>query len=96
MATLHIEHEITELSTWQAAFDAFAAARAQAGVRRERVQQPVDDEHYVVIDLDFDTVEQAQAFLAFLQEHVWSTPGASPALAGVPRTMILQIAGVGA
>ncbi len=90
MTTLHIEHAITDFATWQTAFDQFAVARTRAGVRGQRVQQPIDDDHYVVIDLDFDTVELARSFLAFLQEHVWSTPAAAPALVGAPRTAILR------
>ena len=80
MTTLHIEHPITDFATWQAAFDQFAGFRAQAGVRSQRVQQPVDDNHYIVIDLDFDTVEQAHSFLTFLQTKVWSSSTTSPGL----------------
>jgi hypothetical protein len=90
MTTLHIEHTITDYATWQTAFDQFAEMRALAGVRGQRVQQPIEDDHYVVIDLDFDTVELARTFLAFLQEHVWSAPAVSPALVGAPRTAILR------
>jgi hypothetical protein len=37
MRTLHIEHPITDLDTWVAAFNRFADARRDAGVRAERV-----------------------------------------------------------
>jgi hypothetical protein len=94
MTTLHIEHSIVDFATWRTAFDRFAEARAQAGVRAHRVQRPVDD-HYVVIDLDFDTAEQATRFLAFLRERVWSTPENSPALAGEVHTRVLEAADVG-
>lgn len=90
MTTLHIEHPITDFVTWQKAFDQFAPIRTKAGVRSQRIQQPVDDDHYVVIDLDFDTVGEAKSFLAFLETNVWSSPTTSPALAGKPRTIILQ------
>ena len=90
MATLHIEHPITDFAQWNAAFGRFAEARANAGVRAHRVQQPVNDPHYVVIDLDFDTEDEAGRFLAFLQANVWSSPENAPALAGAPRTTILQ------
>jgi hypothetical protein len=90
MATLHIEHAITSLADWQAAFERFAAMRAQAGVRRQRVQRPVDDAHYVVIDLDFDTVDAAEGFLHVLKERVWASRESSPALAGDPRSRILE------
>ncbi len=52
MPTLHIEHAITDFRTWLAAFGRFADARRNAGVRDERVHQPVGDPHYVIIDLD--------------------------------------------
>ena len=32
MPTLHIEHAITDLATWQAAFDRFAERRTAAGL----------------------------------------------------------------
>lgn len=90
MATLHIEHEITDLPLWSAAFERFADVRARSGVRAQRVQHPVDDEHYVVIDLDFDTEGEARRFLAFLQISIWSSSANAPALAGAPQTSILQ------
>jgi hypothetical protein len=90
MATLHIEHPITSFTDWQAAFLRFAPMRAQAGVRREQVQRPVDDAHYVVVDLDFDTIDAAEDFLDVLKERVWSSRDSSPALAGDPQTRILE------
>jgi hypothetical protein len=89
MATLHIEHQISDLGTWLSAFDAFADARRQAGVRDERVQQPVDDPDYIVVDLEFATSEEAEAFLRFLEDQVWAIPENAPALVGAPQTMIL-------
>jgi hypothetical protein len=90
MATLHIEHPITSFTDWETAFQRFAAMRARAGVRRQQVQRPVDDARYVVIDLDFDTVEEAEGFLSVLKERVWSSRESSPALAGDPQTRILE------
>lgn len=90
MTTLHIEHSITDFTVWSAAFERFAAARAKFGVRAARVLRPIDDAAFVVIDLDFDTVDEAGTFLAFLEETVWSSPDNAPALAGTPRTRILQ------
>lgn len=92
MPTLHIEHPITDFDTWNNAFNRFADARRQAGVRGQRVQRPVDDPNYVVIDLDFDTTEAAEAFRQFLTTTIWATKENSPALAGTPKTAILQAA----
>jgi hypothetical protein len=88
--TLHIEHPITDLATWRAAFDRFTDIRAQSGVLGHRVRQPVDDPNYVVIDLDFATAHEAKLFLDFLEDKVWVSPESSPALVGAPRTMILK------
>lgn len=61
MATLHIEHAITDLDTWMGAFTAFAEARKGAGVRAERIRRPAGDERFIVVDLDFDSVDAARA-----------------------------------
>lgn len=90
MASLHIEHAITDLTTWTAAFSAFAGAREQAGVLAEQVRQPVGDPHHVVVDLEFDTVARAEAFLSFLQTSVWAVPANSPALVGSPEAKVLE------
>ena len=91
MPTLHIEHAISDFEVWQQAFKRFDGARQQAGVRSHQVRRPVDDVQYVVIDLDFDTVEQAERFRDFLHQNVWSSSANSPALAGPPQTRILQM-----
>jgi hypothetical protein len=90
MTTLHIEHPITDLNVWLAAFDRFAEARANAGVRAQRVRHPIDDPNYIVVDLDFTTTQEARQFLAFLENMVWSSTDNAPALAGTPQTKLLQ------
>jgi hypothetical protein len=92
MTTLHIEHPITDLTAWLAAFDRFAEARAKAGVQAQRIQHPIDDPKYIIIDLDFTTTEEAQRFLAFLNNMVWSSTDNAPALAGAPQTRLQQAA----
>jgi hypothetical protein len=89
LATLHIEHPISDLQAWLGAFARFEEARTRAGVRGQRVRQPVDDDKYVYVELDFDSVEAANAFKGFLDANVWSSTDASPALAGTPRARVL-------
>jgi hypothetical protein len=91
MTTLRIEHAIHDYQTWQNAFDSFAEARANAGVRSFAIRQPVDDPQYLMLDLEFDRAGQAEAFATFLHQHVWSSPTSSPALAGAPQTRILDL-----
>ena len=95
MTTLHIEHAISDYGVWSAAFERFAEARVKFGVRAQRVQRPIDDPNYVVIDLEFDTPGEASRFLGFLQAKVWSSASNAPALVGHPRTRILQPAATG-
>ena len=90
MSTLRIEHAITDLETWQRAFGRFAGRRAEGGVLSERILQPVDDPHYVLVDLEFAGVEAAQRFQQFLQTQVWSDPANSPALDGTPRSRVVD------
>lgn len=91
MTTLRIEHAIHDYGMWKMAFDSFAEARANAGVRGFAVRLPADDPKYVILDLEFDSAGGAQAFATFLEQKVWSSPASSPALAGVPRTRILDL-----
>ena len=89
MNTLRIEHPITDYTVWKEAFDRFSDMRRDSGVRSHVIRRPVDDPHYVIAELDFDTAEAAQAFLGMLRSRVWSSPANSPALAGDPLTRIL-------
>ena len=67
MPTLHIEHAISDFATWTTAFGRFEEVRRSAGVRGQCVRRPIDDDHYVVIDLDFDTADEAAAMLDILR-----------------------------
>jgi len=90
MTTLRIEHPVGDFGTWKAAFDRFAAARKRSGVRGHRILRPVDDARYVVVDLDFQTVGEAEEYLDFLRTRIWNSPQNAPALAGTPQTRILE------
>ena len=87
MATLLIEHPVTDFAVWCSAFNRFAERRRTGGVRAERIYQPVDDPRYVVIALDFPDAEHAERFREFLVAEVW--PNAGQVLAGAPRATVL-------
>jgi hypothetical protein len=72
------------------AFDSFAGFRQQSGARRYRVLRPTDDPNYVIIELEFDSSSEAEAFLAALWRNVWSSREAAPALRGEPQTRIVE------
>ena len=90
MATLHIEHAISDFETWSGAYSAAAPFREAAGVRAARVSQPEDDPCYVVVQLDFDVADKAKEFRSFLETNIWAVRENSPGLVGAPRTMILE------
>jgi hypothetical protein len=93
MYTLHIEHGIKDFGLWKQAFDRDPLNRVGSGVVGHRISRPVNDPHYVVVELDFNDFTQAEQLLANLQTKVWNSPSASPALHGTPQTRILEAAG---
>ena len=70
MYVLRIEHPVPDFAGWKKAFDGDPIGRERSGVRRYRVSRPIDDEKYVLVDLEFDTSAQAEALLAALRA-VW-------------------------
>jgi quinol monooxygenase YgiN len=90
MHVLQIEHPIRDFDTWKGAFDRFSDFRQQSGVRRYQVLRPTDDPNYVIIELEFDSPSEAEAFLAALRRNVWSSREAAPALLGEPQTRIVE------
>jgi ribose 5-phosphate isomerase len=75
MTTLRIEHRIANYDGWKKAFDSDPINRKQSGVKRFRIYRPVNDDHYVVIDLDFEHLEQAEAVEAALRRMFGNIEG---------------------
>lgn len=67
MYILRIEHPIFNYEDWKRAFDSDPVNREKSGVRRHQLLRPIDDEKYVIIDLELDTANQAEALLAALR-----------------------------
>ncbi len=70
MYILRIEHSVPDFDGWKKAFDSDPVGREKSGVRRYRVLRPIDDAHYVTLDLEFDTVREAEALLTAMRV-VW-------------------------
>jgi hypothetical protein len=70
MPTVQIEHAVRDYDGWKAAFDRDPAGREASGVRRYRIGRPVDDHRYVLVELDFETRDAAEAFVATMQ-GIW-------------------------
>ncbi len=67
MTTLRIEHKISNYDGWRKAFDSDPINRKKSGVKRYRIYRPADNPDFVIIELDFDHFEQAQATQTALQ-----------------------------
>jgi hypothetical protein len=67
MTILRIEHPVGDYEAWKAAFDADPVGRERSGVRRYQILRPIDDPNYVMIDLEFDTVDEAETLLASMR-----------------------------
>ena len=90
MSTLHSEQLVPDYAAWKRMFDSDPAQRKQNGVRAYRISQRADDPNYVVVDLDFDSTGEAQAFLTRLRS-VWQSPKAKQALgSSMPQVEIIE------
>lgn len=90
MHILRIEHQIRDFDAWKEAFDRDPVGREQGGVRRYHVLRPVDDPNYIMVDLEFDSSSEAEAFRATLQRDLWGSRRAAPALMGSPQARIVE------
>ena len=92
MYMLRIEHPVADYGAWKQAFDSDPVGRERSGVRRYQVLRPVDDEKYVMIDLEFDTVGQAEALLAAMRV-VWGRVEGT--IMTDPKSRIVEVAETG-
>lgn len=74
MAILHIQHFVPDFEGWKRAFDSDPVDRKGAGVRRYHVHRSVADPNFVMIDLEFETVAEAERLLEKLR-RLWTGPG---------------------
>lgn len=72
MIVLQIEHTVPSFEGWKKAFDSDPIGRRASAVRRHQIFRPVDNPNYAIIELDFDTVEEAEAMLEKLRT-LWSS-----------------------
>jgi heme-degrading monooxygenase HmoA len=70
MVIVQIEHAVPNFDRWKAAYDSDPVNREQSGVRRYRVLRPLDNPNFAMIDLEFNSLSEAEAFLAAMRK-VW-------------------------
>jgi hypothetical protein len=74
MPILRIQHSVPEFDGWKRAFDSDPMDRKGSGVRRYSVYRTNADPNLVMIDLELETLDAANALLARLRQ-LWSGPG---------------------
>lgn len=74
MSMLVIQHPVADFDSWKKVFDSDPIGRARNGVIRHAVYRASDDPNYVVVHLEFSSLEQAQSLLAVLRE-LWRGVG---------------------
>lgn len=88
MPILLVEHAVRDYEGWKRSFDGDPVGRQQGGVRRYRVLRATDEPKRVLIELEFDAMDEADAFRTRLQE-LWGRVGSDLGLEG-PRARILE------
>lgn len=89
MPVLRIQHGVSSYDAWKQVFDGDPIDRRGGGVLRYRIDRPVDDPNFVVVDLEFDDAGRATAFLGRLRE-LWEGPGRD--VMRSPQAWILETA----
>ena len=64
MVRMFVRHSVADYRSWREGYDAFDATRSAMGVTGHAVFQSVDDANDVTVWHDFDSLEQAQAFVS--------------------------------
>ena len=88
MTILRIEHKVPNFDGWKKAFDSDPIGRKKSGVKRYRIYRPTDDLNYVIIDLEFDNLNDAQATLVALRK-LWDKVEGTVMVN--PQTRILNV-----
>lgn len=88
MYILRIEHPVPNFDGWKKAFDTDPVGRKKSGVRNYQVMRPVDNPNYVMVDLSFDTLKEAEALLAAL--HLLWGQVKGTVLPQEPETRIIE------
>ena len=93
MPILQIQHKTRDFDAWKRGFDGDPVGREQSGVRSYRILRGIDDSNYVVIELEFESSEEAEKFDAGLRQ-LWDRVGDDLGLEE-PQTRILEPAETG-
>ena len=86
---LLVEHRVRDFASWKRAFDGDPVGREEGGVRGYRVSRLAADPNHVVVELDFDDAERAEAFAQRLRA-LWASAGPRLGLE-TPTARVLEV-----
>ena len=87
MHNLRIEHKVPNFDGWKKAFDSDPIDRRKSGIKRYHIYRADDDPLYVIIDLEFDNLSDAQRTLTALRK-LWEKVEGSVIFS--PKAQILE------
>jgi hypothetical protein len=71
MFILQMEHPVPDYNGWKKAFDSDPLKRQQSGVKSYRIYRELDNFKQVIIELDFDSLGEAEEMHKALKQ-LWS------------------------
>jgi hypothetical protein len=71
MIIVQIEHEVSDFPSWRKAFDNDPIDGKKIGVHRYSVLQLNENRNYIIIELEFEDFNQAEAACSMLK-NLWS------------------------
>jgi hypothetical protein len=74
MPVLHIQHSVPDFERWKRAFESDPMDRKGSGVHRYHVHRSIGNPNFVMIDLEFGTLAEAEGMLKKLRQ-LWAGPG---------------------
>ena len=88
MYILQIEHPVPNYEGWRKAFEDDPIDRKGSGVLHYRISCKPDDPNYVIVDLEFDTLTEAENCHAKLR-NLWNQVEGS--VMNDPRSRIIEV-----
>ena len=89
MHVLRVDHRVRDFDAWKLVFDSDPVGREAGGVRAYRVARPADDPNHVLVDLDFESAGEAEAFAERLRA-IWVDAGPRLGLES-PTARVLEV-----
>lgn len=88
MYILQIEHPVPNYEGWKKAFDSDPINRKASGVRRYKIARKSGDPNYVIIDLEFNNLQDAESCYEKLKS-LWGRVEGS--VMNSPQSRIIEV-----